>query len=591
MILQALYEYYNRKLEQEKIAPDGLIEKEIDFVIILDDSGKFIDIDNLQKIDGRRVSGTAYYIPDIGKQSEKHSNAGDDANLLWDKAEFVFGLGKKGENKLRSFVETIERFYPSPPRDVAAILKFYKSELKKDSPFHKILQHKELGETISSGAPIVTFRIQGDDIPVASKPHAAKATAKVLNEGQVNGTCLITGESNVPIELTHKVTKGVVGSQTSGANLISFNARAFESYAKKQSLNSPVSKRAASRYTKGLQNLVDSDTNKVRLADATIVFWAEKRKAADESYDLESAFPWFLTDQRDDPDRNVNVVKSLYEAAYTGRLAHSDEHFYVLALAPNAARISVRFFRRGTVKDFGEKIKQHFDDLEIVRGPRDPEYLSLYRILTSTALNYEMSNVPPNLAGAVIESILDGTPYPTTLLHQCMRRIRADASKKDKNGKSIPNVPRARAAILKATMNRFNRIHNKHEKEILMALDPSNTKPGYRLGRLFAVLEKIQEEAQPGINTTIRDRFYGAASTSPVAVFSQLLKLKNHHLAKLEHPGRRVNFEKLIGEIMSGIAEFPAHFTLNDQAYFSVGYYHQRQDFFTSKKDNKESKQ
>jgi CRISPR-associated protein Csd1 len=272
-------------------------------------------------------------------------------------------------------------------------------------------------------------------------------------------------------------------------------------------------------------------------------------------------------------------VKSLYEAIHTGKLTQSNERFYVLALAPNAARISVRFFRQGRVKDFGEKIKQHFDDLEIVRGPRDPEYLSLYRILTSTALGYDMTNVPPNLAGAVIESILDGTPYPMTLLHQAMRRIRAEQ-----------NVTRARAAILKATINRFNRIHNKHEKEILMALDASNTNPGYRLGRLFAVLEKIQEEAQPGINTTIRDRFYGAASTSPVAVFSQLLKLKNHHLAKLEHPGRRVNFEKLIGEIMSGIAEFPAHLTLNDQAYFSVGYYHQRQDFFTSKKDNNESK-
>ena len=252
----------------------------------------------------------------------------------------------------------------------------------------------------------------------------------------------------------------------------------------------------------------------------------------------------------------------------------------MLALAPNAARISVRFFRQGTIKEFGEKIKMHFDDFEIVRSPRDSEYLSLYRILTSTALQYKIDNVPPNLASAVIESVLDGTPYPTTLLQQCIRRIRAEQ-----------NVTRARAAILKATINRFNRIHKPQEKEITMGLDLTNTNPGYRLGRLFAVLERIQEEANPGINSTIRDRFYGSASTNPVAVFSQLLKLKNHHLAKLKNVGQKINHEKLIGEIMSEISNFPAHLNFQDQAYFSIGYYHQRQDFFTSKKSKNENLQ
>ena len=113
-----------------------------------------------------------------------------------------------------------------------------------------------------------------------------------------------------------------------------------------------------------------------------------------------------------------------------------------------------------------------------------------------------------------------------------------------------------------------------------MALDVTNTNPGYRLGRLFAVLEKIQEEASPGINATIRDRFYGSASGTPVAAFPHLMKLKNHHLAKLENRGRAVNLEKIVGEIMDGLDDFPTHLSLQDQGRFAVGYYHQRQDFF-----------
>lgn len=587
MILQALYEYYQRKSADAEsyIAPEGWEWKEIPYLIVIDENGRFVAVEDTRSGEGKTTRARRFLLP----QSVKRT-VGMKANFLWDNIEYALGAqttkkDKDGKTKKvedirkrhQLFRERITEFpeYNKIP-SIKALLYFL-----DNNPIQQIGEsgYTELWKEMLKENPFVTFKIDGythsticDDIKKEYKPSSTDSGI---------GVCLITGEKGIEIARLHPAIKGVRGSNTQGAALVSFNLPAFNSYGKTQNYNCPVGESATFAYTTALNLLLGKDSqNKVTVSDATIVFWAEKREATEQSYDLEGNFPWFITDQKDDPDRGVKAVKSLYEAIQTGRLSHSTERFYVLALAPNAARLSVRFFRQGTVQQFGANIKQHFDDFEIIRSPRDPEYLSLYRILTSTALEYKMDNVPPNLAGAVIESILDSTLYPMTLLQQCIRRIRAEQ-----------NVTRPRAAILKATINRFNRIHKPREKEIAMALDSSNINLGYRLGRLFAVLEKIQEEAQPNINTTIRDRFYGAASTSPVAVFPQLLRLKNHHLAKLENPGRRVNFEKLIGEIMSEISALPAHLPLNDQAYFSVGYYHQRQDFFKSKKDQNETKE
>ncbi len=224
--------------------------------------------------------------------------------------------------------------------------------------------------------------------------------------------------------------------------------------------------------------------------------------------------------------------------------------FYILGLAPNAARISVRFWQIGKISDFALRIKKYFDDFAIVKPPSEPEYYSIWRILVNIAVQDKSENIPPNLAGEFMRSILNGTPYPATLLQACLRRIHSDTENR---------VKPVRAALIKAYLNRYREFYgNTNYKEVEKELDKNNPSIGYQLGRLFAVLEKIQEEANPGINATIREKFYGAACATPVTVFTNLLRLKNHHLAKMDNRGRVINFEQLLGAIMSHLTDFPA---------------------------------
>jgi len=586
MILQALYEYYQRKAAdpESHIAPEGFQRQEIKFVIVIDEKGKFIDLQDTRDEKGR---GQKFLLPKAIKRSG--SKAYDTAFLLWDHYGYVLCHPKDGAKKSlkmaelqhKSFLDKIENLPEKTKKDkkINAVQAFYKQK-----GIQSVLKHRNWQECIKIPGCNLSFRLQGETnlIPESQAIKSYVVLQKnAIEVGKrdkaVTGCCLITGEHG-PIVRLHTATP--IRDSKSNATIVAFQKNAgYDSYGKEQAFNAPISIHAEAAYTTALKELISSSKNKVILGDSSLLFWAGNSKIEEKDFDLEANFAWFITESRDDPDRGIQAVKSLFKAVHRGHLPESNNRFYILSLAPNAARISIRYFRQGTVHEFGKKIYRHFQDFEIIKGPNEREYLSLYRILAATALQYKMENVPPNLAAAVLASVLDGAPYPITLLQQCMRRIRAERI-----------VNRARAAILKATINRFNRIHKLTEKEITMALDLSNSNTGYRVGRLFAVLEKIQEEANPGINANIRDRFYGAASTSPAVVFPQLLKLKNHHLAKLENPGRRINFEKMIGDIFVELTEFPVHLALTDQAYFAIGYYHQRQDFFTSKKNGNETK-
>ncbi|MHB1677671.1 MAG: type I-C CRISPR-associated protein Cas8c/Csd1 [Sulfuriferula sp.] len=584
MILQALKEYYVRKAADPNslLPPEGWISKGIDYVIVLEKDGQVVRVECLQTNDGRNSRPKIEFVPYIGEQAVKHTNSGKDANLLWDNSAFVFGLGKSGDVKIASFIEAIVKNLPSEDQGIKAVCSFIRCGIADPAFFEPILTHPSYGKELISGFPIVTFQLAGDDVSyVFYRPTVKSYYEQGTPGGQstVNRICLITGNPNAPIQIKHPSIKNLYGQQKIGP-LISFNERAFESYGKekKQGENAPVSKQAVAAYSKALAHLLQSK-QKLHVGDASTVFWAD---APDE---LETGFlDLFGEPRKDDPDCNVKAVESLYRSVETGSFATNSDttRFFVLGLAPNAARISVRFWQTGTVAEFAGRIRQHFDDLKIGLAPFDLPYLSLFRLLVSTARLGESKNIPPNLAGEFMRAILAGLPYPQTLLQAAIRQIRAEQAKKnDKTSKSLPNVTYARVALIKACLNRASRFRNQKE-DITVSLDTTNSNPAYRLGRLFAVFEKIQETANPGLNATIRDRFYGAASSSPVTVFPTLLKLKNHHLAKLS-AGQKVYYEKMIGEIVSELREFPAQLPLPEQGRFAIGYYHQQRDLYTKK--------
>jgi len=573
MIIQALKEYYDRKADD--LPSIGWLDRGIDYLITLTPEGRFQQVECLQEWERKKANPFPSVVPAIGKQALKHTNSGIDANLLWDNSAFVFGIGNKGAIKRKSFVNAI-RLWHAGFNDVGvkAVICFYDSVDADSRILDPILNHPDYGDDLRSGSPIVTFRLLGDKDQFIYEHRSVKdAVARNwarLTKDSGTGVCLVSGLQE-SIETCHAVTKGVWGGQTSGSTIVGFNEPAFRSFNKKQGQNAPVGKTAAFAYTTALNHLLrKGSSQRMQVGDASTVFWAEKKS------DLETQFvDIFGEPVKDDPDRGVKAVKSLYKALETGAYSvdTSSNRFYVLGLAPNASRIAIRFWIVNTVERMAHKIVQHFEDLRIVHGPRDKDVLSLFRLLVSTAVQGKSENIPPNLAGETMRAILDGLPYPETLLQGVIRRIRAEHE-----------ITYPRAALIKACINRSRRFKNPlGEEELKVSLDLSNINIGYRLGRLFAALEKIQSEANPGINATIRDRFYGAASGTPVAVFSNLMRLKNHHLVKMENRGRRIFFERLIAEIMESVQDFPSHLSLADQGRFAIGYYHQNQQFYTKK--------
>jgi CRISPR-associated protein Csd1 len=560
VILQALKAYYDRKIAdpQSGIAPEGWEWKEIPFVIVLDKNGSFLRFEDTREGEGNKKRGKLFLVP----QGEKKAS-GIKANLLWDTPNYVFGVAdRRADEQKKAFVERIKNDIPDSTKRVA-VMSFLTSNNVE------ILEKIPEWEEIIKTKPNMAFRFDDELLLYCQSEEVKQALNEKSSKKQNDGRCLISGEQD-KISVIHTSIKGVWGAQSSGANIVSFNCPAFESFGKEQSKNAPVGETAMFAYTTALNHLLQKGSlQRMQVGDASTVFWSEKRTK------FEGVFSdIFAEPPKDNPDANTDAVKTLFASPKTGEYMQEDEGttpFYVLGLSPNAARISVRFWKTGTVAEFSDNIRQHFTDLEITKPQWESEHYSLWRLLVNAAIQDKSENIPPNIAGDFMRSILDGTPYPATLLQLVLRRVKSDTKYR---------VKPVRAALIKAYLNRYERYNTSNDKELAMALDTEQTSEAYHLGRLFAVLEKIQEEAYPDINATIRERYYGAACGNPITVFPTLLRLKNHHIAKLENKGRGVNFEKRLGEIMSHFNDFPAHLDLHNQGKFAIGYYHQRQALF-----------
>lgn len=589
MILKALYDYYQRSND---LAPEGFEFKEIPFIICIDKEGRFVQFEDMRY--EKNKCKTFQVLKTVSRSSAPITN------VLWDNVEYVLNftlqhlpptkeLTEKEENKRKSsidksaiknklFIEKIKELSARYPENKAfqSVLKFYTID-----QWDKIRQDRLWAEIEKKPTVNLSFRV-GNALEIVAEHDDLKTTVETLEgpsdrlEDRDFPICLITGEKSEPV-LTSTATM-IPGSQAT-AKLVSFQVKSgYDSFGNSQGLNAPVSKSAESAYTTALNHLLRKESpNKYYLGNRTFVFWASSDSEASQAAEQSLSNFMNIFDEEDDPNRRLEEVRKTLNALKSGLLkSHLNDRFYFLGLAPNSARIAVVYWNECSLKEFAAHLLKHFEDMSIIDTYKEKKpYCGVSQMLRSVVLKGKDENVPPNLQEALLKSILQDIPYPETLQQICVRRIRA-----------TQEVSITRAAILKACINRkIERTNNNQLKSINMGLDVENTDLGYLCGRLFATLEYAQEKSNNG-KSTIRERYMNGVSATPSAVMHVLLNLSNHHMEKLNN-GAKIFLENIKMEIFDKVPAdgFPAHLDLQEQSRFFVGYYHQRQFFFTSRSD------
>ncbi len=576
MILQALVSYYETLAARGELPQPGWAPVKVSYVLNLDDQGDITTVVCIKE-EVTRGKKKALVPQTIQLPAPVKRTVGVTANFLCDNSSYILGADKKGKPKrslecfqaCKTLHETLLVSVEEPA--ARALLSFFDHWQPEKLTEHPAFAHQDMEDLLASANLI--FRYRGRYLHEI--PAIRQAWQDYYNNSQDSQQfpCLVTGKL-APVAQLHPSIKGIYGAQSSGASLVSFNAPAFCSYDREQGLNAPTSQYAAFAYGAALNYLIA--TQNTRVGDVTLLFWAE---SGEEAYaDALKQFSFGDEDDQYKEEDLKGLMESLAEGAdveWDGTRIDPNMTFYILGISPNAARLSVRFFLRNSFGQFIRSVKAHYDRLEIVRPSFDPfDNIPVWRMLKETVNPNSREKKPAaDMAGDTLRAILTNTQYPATLLNGVTLRIRADRE-----------MNRTRAAILKAYYLK-NRNPFVPEEVLTVSLNQDSNHEAYVLGRLFSVLEAIQSDANPGINATIRDKYFSSASATPGVVFPTLVNLAQKHLRKLDE-GKKIFYDKQLTELMSKLGEtYPNRMNLPQQGAFQLGYYHQTQYRFTKKED------
>lgn len=582
MILQALAKHYENLAAEGKVSKEGWCEAKVSYAIELMPDGKvkgFISLKTEEERGKKKVwVSTTRMVPQMVTRS-----SGVLPNFLCDNSKYMLGFDKDGSSKrvLECFQAAKEKhleLLEQAEGEMAASIKAFFETWNPEKEEEK-LKESEIWEALTDGGNLIFYMngCEAQEDEEIKELWNEKQNSCDGKEGGNTGICLVTGKK-AEISRIHRTIKGVPGAQSSGAALVSFNAPAFESYGKEQSYNAPVGKYAEFAYTTALNYLLSQRNYTFQLGDTMVVYWAENGQKAYQDVFSFALVP--TVDNRETIREIFDCIKKDQPIKVDDIEMDSEQRFYILGLAPNAARLSVRFFYQDSFGKILEHISEHYERMKIVQPSWETrEYMSIRDMLMETVNQNSRDKSPiPNMAAMVMQAVLSGGRYPASLYTDTLIRIRADQGER--------KLSWGRTAILKAYL-----IRNTNWKEGVnyMGLNKENSEQPYLLGRLFAVLEFIQKDTNPGIKATIRDRYFNSACATPASVFPILIKLMNSHIKKLERDnlGAKISYENQLTEIMGKLDEFPRRLTLEEQGKFDLGYYHQVQDKYTKREDRK----